>query len=275
MTKQNNLLLGTAAIALVTSVFAFESTAGWKLDADGHIELKDGNPVYVNSNGEEATVGGDTISNLNKEAKGHREAKEAAENALKAFKGLDAEKARKAIEDMSKIDAKTLIDAGEVDRVKEEIKNSFTEQLNERDKTNEQLQNQLNDMRIDKVFESSEFIRENVDLPQDIFQAYFRKNFKIEDGELNAYDNSGNVLRSKKKVGEIASPEEALEMLVEGHASKERILKSDGQTGSGGSGSGSLRGRTASISTAELQEKSPAEQADIAAKAGKGEITIT
>ena len=58
-----------------------------------------GLPIYVHNDGKE--VGFDAaqavgkISSLNAEAKTHREAKEAAEKSLKAFEGLDADKAEK------------------------------------------------------------------------------------------------------------------------------------------------------------------------------------
>lgn len=60
-----------------------------KLDEQGHAVLQDGKPVYVHDDGKEvafdapATVA--TITRLNGEAKVHREGKEAAEKALKAF----------------------------------------------------------------------------------------------------------------------------------------------------------------------------------------------
>jgi len=60
--------------------------------------VADGKPVFVDEAGKEipfdspGTVA--TISRLNGEAKGHREAKEAAEAKLKVFDGLDPAKAR-------------------------------------------------------------------------------------------------------------------------------------------------------------------------------------
>ena len=50
----------------------------WKLDESGAIVMKDGNPVYVDSQGQEKTVSTDTITRLNNEAKQHRVAKEEA-----------------------------------------------------------------------------------------------------------------------------------------------------------------------------------------------------
>lgn len=260
--------------AFLTTVFAFDNQAGWKLDADGKIEMKDGNPVYINTNGDEMTVGGDTISSLNKEAKNHREAKEAAEAKLKSFEGLDPETAREAIETVKKVDAKALIDAGEVDKVKEEMKSQFTEQLTEKDNTISELKGEKNTMMIDKVFDSSQFIKENIAIPHDMFQDSFRKHFKVEDGQVKAYGKDGNQLMSKEKSGEYASPDEALKLLVESHSQKDMILKADDNKGSGGSGSGGMRGGNRTVRRADFEKLSPAEQADIAAKAGTGEVNL-
>ena len=87
-----------------------------------------GLPVYVHDDGKE--IGFDAaqavgkISSLNGEAKSHREAKEAAEANLAKFSGItDPTKALEALEMMTKIDQKKLIDAGAVDQVKAEIRN--------------------------------------------------------------------------------------------------------------------------------------------------------
>ena len=263
------------SLLLLTTAFAFDSSSGWKLDEDGKIEMKDGNPIYLDGSGREMSVNGDTISRLNGEAKTHREAKEKAETALQVYEGLDADKAREAIEKLSKIDAKDLIDSGEVDKVKDEITRQFAEKDAEKDARIAELTGKLDSMRVDKVFESSEFVRENIDLPQDMFQAYFRNSFKVEDNEVVAYDKSGNRLMSQKSVGEYAKPDEALQLLVNTHPQKDRILKADDQSGSGGSNSGGMRGGARSISRADLEKMNPAQQAEVAGKAGKGEINIT
>lgn len=267
-------LLHTTAISLLTAV-AFDNAGGWKTDEDGKIEMKDGNPIFVDSSGAEKTVGGDTITKLNGEAKSHREAKEAAETKLKTFEGIDPDKARDAIEMVGKLDAKTLIDAGEVDKVRDEMKGQFTEQLGEKDGKIAELQAKNNDMVIDHIFNSSEFVRENINVPQDMFQDSFRKNFKVEDGQVKVYGKDGNQIMSKEKAGEYASPEEALTILVDSHPQKDVILKASSEKGSGGSSSGGTRGGQRSVSRTELDKMTPAEQAEIAGKAATGEINIT
>nr|HNH29982.1 hypothetical protein [bacterium] len=209
---------------------------------DGKIALKDGNPIYIDNSGREMTVESTTIKRLNDESKTHREAKEAAEQKLKAFDGIDPAKAKEAIETLGKIDAKKLIDAGEVDKVRNEIKNEFTKQLEEKDKGMQGLQSRIDNMLIDSVFTNSEFVRENIAVPQDMFQASFRQNFRIEDGKIVAYDKAGNRLMSKQRVGEFADAEEALQLLVDQHSQKDIILKANTGNGTGNKGDGGNRG---------------------------------
>ena len=98
-----------------------------KLDENGNAVLQDGKPVYVHDDGKE--IGFDAaqavgkISSRNGEAKSHREAKEAAEAGLAKFAKIgDPAKALEALEMMTKIDQKKLIDAGAVDQVKADVR---------------------------------------------------------------------------------------------------------------------------------------------------------
>ena len=109
-------------------------TRGWKFDEAGNVVMRDGNPVYVNTNGDEQTISVDTIANLNREARDNRIAKEEALDKLKAFEGIDAAKAREALEAISKIDSNKLIEAGKVDEVKAQITSQFQTQLDEKNK---------------------------------------------------------------------------------------------------------------------------------------------
>lgn len=271
--KMMTALLTTAAVFPV----AFETgKPGWKMDGDKLALDASGNPIYINANGEEASVKGDTIATLNAEAKGHRTAKETAEAQLAKYKDatgklIDPTEAVKAIDTVSKIDAKKLIDAGEVDKVRDQIKAEFTGQLTEKDNALKERDSMISNMRIDGVFRGSEFINERVAMPRDFFEAAMRSHFKDEDGKVVAYDRSGNRLMSKKSVGEFASPDEALELLVEMHPQKDTILKAQQGGGSGNNGGGGARGGGRTIKRADFAALPPAEQSAIATK---GEMTI-
>ena len=264
-------------LLLLTTAFACDNSPGWKLDDNGNMALKDGDPIYVNSAGEESTVGQGTISRLNGEAKTHREEKQAAQSELASLKetlgDLDIEKAREAMTTVANIDSKQLIDAGEVDKVRDEIKNGFADQITELTSANTSLEAQLNNLKIQDVFKSSEFAKNEIAVPSDMFQATFRDHFRIEDGKVAAYDRDGNRVYSKEKSGEIASPEEALKILVDSHPAKDQILKSDDNSGSGGSNSGGRSG-VRRVSRADFEKLQPHQQADLAALVKKGEAQI-
>jgi hypothetical protein len=264
------LFASTAAVGIA----AFETRAGWKVDDNGNIILKDGHPVYINAAGEEMTVQGDTISRLNGEAMTNRVRAEKAEKALEPFKDIDPESARKAIETIKKIDSKALIDAGDVDKVKESIKAEFTGQLTEKDKALSDAQSRINDMLVGGVFGQSDFIRDRVAIPRDMFEASMRSQFKVEENKVVAYDRAGNRLMSKKRVGEYAEPDEALELLVDMHPQKDSILKADDGKGSGNGGGGGGRGGGRVMRRGDFEKLPPMDQAAAAASMQKGELTI-
>lgn len=257
---------------LLSSAIAYNNGSGWKLDADGKVEMKDGNPVYISGDGREMTIKADTVTNLQSEAKTHREAKEAAERTLKSFEGLDADKARRALDLVKKIDENKLIESGEVDKLRNEISSEYTKQLNEKDEKLKQLQGNIDNMKIGSVFSSSQFAREQIAVPNDMFESYFRNNFKVEDDKIVAYDKSGNRLMSKQHVGEYASPDEALQLMVESHPEKDVILKANTGSGSGSGGGGGTRGGGRVVRRSDFETMAPTQQAEIARKVGKGEM---
>lgn len=244
----------------------------WKINEEGHIELKDGNPIYVAKDGSESTIGVDTISRLNNEAKEHREAKQAALEKLKMYEGIDDPvAARKAIETISKLDAKQLIDAGKVDEVKNQITQQFQTQLTEKEKAIQEYENKYNNLVINHVFANSEFVRDGVAVPRDMFEATFRKNFKIEDGKVSAFDKDGNRIYSREKTGEYADPEEALKILVDSHPQKEVILRANLGNGTGNKGGAGGQGQ-GRITRSQFEQLTPAEQTKVSGQILKGEL---
>lgn len=247
----------------------------WKTDENGYIVLKDGNPVYVDSNGDEKTVAIDTISRLNNEAKTHRIAKEEALEKLKLFEGIDAEKARMALETVSKLDASKLIESGKLEELKSQITGQFQSQINEKDKAFNDLQTRYDTMVINNVFANSDFIRDNVAVPRDMFEAKFRANFKVENGEVVVYGNDGNRLYSKERAGEYATPEEGLRILAESHPNKDVILRANVSSGSGIAGNSGSGGIGRYMKRYDFEKLPPIKQAEYAAKIRAGEIKLT
>lgn len=276
MTKRNILLASTARNVLVA---AFDgSKAGWKMDGDKLALDASGNPIYVKEDGSEQTIQADTISRLNGEAKNHRERAERAETSLKKYevngKLIDPEQASKALETVGKLDAKQLIDAGEVDKVREEVAKGYTGQITERDNTIASLNDRVNAMTLDREFMHADFIDKNVAVPRDMFVNTFKDRFKVEDGKVVPYGPDGNKIYSKKNMGEVASVNEAFEILVEQYPHKDAILKAPDQRGSGNGGGGGNRGGGNTIKRSTFEGLSPQEKAAYGAKFQTGEVQL-
>lgn len=275
MYKSKTLLLVTTALSLLTLTAYDPGKPGWKLDADGKIEMKDGNPLYLNANGQEMTVGASKISELNAESKQHRERAEAAEEKLKVFEGLDPVAAKKAIEDIKKVDSKKLIDAGEVDKVKSEMRKEFDTQLIEKDNKLNDVTSKYNNSLISGVFKDSEFVRNEIAIPHDFFESNFRSHFKIGEKGIEAYDKTGNRVYSKDRAGEYATPDEALRILVDQHPQKDSLIKAKDSSGSGNQGNGGGGANSgAVVKRAEFAKMTPAKQAEVSSKARSGEVKI-
>lgn len=212
-----------------------------KLDENGHVVLQDGKPVYVHDDGQEIVFDAPQafakINALSSEAKAHRTAKEQAEAQLKAYEGLNADEARKALEIVKNLDDKRLIDAGEVEKVKAEAKKAYDEQLAVITKQRDNITAQFHSAMIGGEFARSTFIKDKTVLPSDIMQAKFGEHFSIdENGKLIAKDSNGNLIYSRVNAGETASFDEALERIVGDYSYKDSILRGSSASGSGATG---------------------------------------
>jgi hypothetical protein len=236
-----------------------------KLDEQGHVVVQDGKPVYLHDDGKEVafdvtgTVA--TISRLNGEAKSHRERAETAEGKLKGFDGIeDAAAARKALDVVKNLDAKKLVDAGEVEKVKAEAIKALEEKyqpiVSERDK----LQASLVSEKVGGSFARSKLIAEKLAIPADLVQARFGDAFKLEGGNVIGYDKSGNKLFSRSNPGEVAGFDEALELLIEQYPYRDQILKASGATGGGAQGGGGGGGGKKTINRTAFDSLDPLAQ---------------
>ncbi|EOE0130122.1 DUF6651 domain-containing protein, partial [Acinetobacter baumannii] len=203
-------------------------------------------PIYIHDDGKEmphdAAHSVATIARLNGEAKTHREAKEAAEKALKAFEGIeDPAAAKKALQTIQNLDDKKLVDAGEVEKVKAEaikaVEEKYAPIVEQRDALEASLHKEL----IGGGFARSKYIQDNIAVPVDMVQATFGHHFKIEEGKVVAYDPNGEKIYSRVRPGELANVDEALESLVGGYQHKDLILKGGKGTGGGFQGGGKGR----------------------------------
>lgn len=239
-----------------------------EVEGKQYAEVQDGKPVYTHDDGQ--TVAFDapgtvsTISRLNGEAKTNRERAEAAEGKLKGFDGIDDPAAAlKALSTIKSFDDKKLMDAGEVDKIKAEAIKAVEDKYAPMVKDNETLKGQLNSHLIGGAFSSSKFIAEKfaAEGPAgvEIARALFGNSLKVEEGKVVGYDSNGGKIYSRARPGELASADEAIELLVESYPHKNHILKSSGANGTG-AGHGSGQGGKNSVSRTSFDGMKPDQQ---------------
>jgi hypothetical protein len=157
---------------------------------------------------------------------------------------------------VANLDAKKLVDAGEIEKVKAEISKAFQQQIDETKKASaaqieeisqkrQQLEQQLYAEKVGGAFARSKLIAEKLAIPPDLVEARFGKQFVIEDGKVIGMDMQGNKLYSSSRIGELADFDEALEMLVNQYPYKESILKGTGASGGGANGNAGSGGALA------------------------------
>lgn len=208
-----------------------------KLDANGNAVLQDGKPVYINDDGSEVAFDAAgmsaSIKRLNGEAMGHRQRAEEAEGKLKAFEGIDATAAREAFDKLSKMDQKKLIDAGEVEAVRNQVNAGWQTKFDAKEAEVQALQGQLHGELIGGGFARSKFLTEKMVIPADMAQAAFGSAFKVVDGKIVAFGADKQPIFSKSNPGQHADFDEALETLVNAYPGKDHIMKGNGAAGSG------------------------------------------
>lgn len=218
-----------------------------KLNEAGFAVVQDGKPVYVHDDGKEIPFDAmAAVSQINSRAQQSQRVEtenKQLKDQLQAFAGIeDPQAALKALTTVKNLDQKKLVDAGEVEKVKAEAIKAVEERFAPVVKENGELKNQLFSEKIGGAFSRSKFIAEKIAIPPDMMQARFGDRFKIEEGKVVAYDQSGNKIFSRAKPGDFADVEEALEIIVDQYPYKENILKGTGNSGTGGRPAGNGAG---------------------------------
>ncbi|MFH1981038.1 MAG: DUF6651 domain-containing protein [Pseudomonadota bacterium] len=222
-----------------------------KLDKDGLVVVKDGNPVYlITEDGVEKDFvmdGPQMMSDLaaaNNEAGESRLKLNEATEALEKFKGIeDPAAALAAIAKVKDLDSSKLLDAGKVDELRQEMQAVFTEKYNAQ---TADFQNQLaardtdlgtaNDtvrqLLIKHAFGQSEYFsgpKAKTTLHPEIAANYFADSFKVEGSGKNAKIvayTGDRVINSKEFFGQPASFDEAIGIIIDQHPLKNSILAS-------------------------------------------------
>ena len=201
------------------------------------------------------------ILELNKESKKNRESFETLQAKFGVLKDIEdleewKKKADEALEHVANFNEQDWLKADKVAKLKQEMADAYEEKLGNQKKG---FETQLveregaigkKDSQIRKLLISNKFATSSLfsgddpktTLPPEMAEAYFGKNFKIEEGNegvlrIIAYDANGDQIISRINVGEPAEFEEAIEAIFDSFPGKDRLLKSKGG-GSGGAGGG-------------------------------------
>lgn len=246
-----------------------------KLDENGNAALKDGHPVYVYDDGREAAIDVSDMAGrftaLQADSKKAFSARDEAKAALKAFEGLDPDKARDALDKIGKMDLKKLVDAGQVDSAVAAALKPVQDKAEAEAKRAQALEEQLHREIVGGSFARSKFIAEKLAIPADMVQAAFGRHFAVADGKLAATDASGNPIYSRKQPGAQAEFDEAIEILIDQYPHKDTILKADIQPGSGAPANGGGGGGGKTINRAAFDALDPAGR--VAHVQGGGTVT--
>lgn len=245
-----------------------------KLDAAGNVvTVKDGEKVsivYVNDDGKDLVFDVPSmyakITDLTRENAATRKRADDTEAAIAKFAGIEnPEEALKALGIVKNLDAKKLVDAGEIEKVKGEVARAYELKLSESDKRNKELEGTLFNEMVGGAFSRSKFIAEKVAVPADLIQARFGQLFGVEKGVVFAKDARGEKLYSPNRPGELANVDEALEIMITSHPNRDQLLKASGGKGGGaqGGGGGPGAGGGKQITRTQYDAMSPMEKAAV------------
>ncbi|MEI6207304.1 MAG: DUF6651 domain-containing protein [Desulfuromonadales bacterium] len=244
----------------------------WKIDDKGSMVVQDGNPVWIGDDGSEVAF--DAKASIVSAASAKREAAESrtklkeAEKKLESFTGIeDPDAAKKALQFAQSMDGKKVMDDDSIKKLIENSVKPWQDKYAEQEKAADAYKNALYTEKVSKQFAASRFINEKTFMTPDAAEAMFGRYFKMEEnGKVVAHDASGNPIYSTTKTGETADFEEAISTIFGGYQYKDRYLKGSGQSGSGSqqSNTGGNNSGAKTISRAEFEKLTPAQQSEIA-----------
>lgn len=206
-----------------------------EVDGKTYAELNNGNPIVIGDNNAEAVFDiSATVAQL-RTANGEAADRRKKLQELEAKYGdLDPVVAREAIDRLSKIDQKQLIDAGEVDKVREQVKKSVEASYQPLVEENTLLKGQIRSARADAAFANSAYIKDNIGVPLDMFRGLFEKHVELDkEGGLVVKDTAGNPIYSTTNHGQLATFDEGMAFLVNAYPHKASILRGSNNNGTG------------------------------------------
>ena len=238
-----------------------------KRDAAGNVVVVGENPVYIQDDGKEVpfdVVGTiQAIKERNVEAMTLRTELQTLKSQVSTFEGLDPAAARDALDKLSKIDQKKLIDAGQVDVVREEVKKSYETKLADERTKRETIEGRFKGTQLHAAFAGSEWLSKNTKVPRDMLRSHFGNRFEVDlEGNIQGLDENGKPLYSLANPGALAKFDEAIQLILDRYPGKNDILTSSQGSGTGTPSGGG--GSNGTITREQFGKLSPLEQAKAA-----------
>jgi len=255
-----------------------------KLDENGHAVVQNEMPVYIMDNGDEQPFDAPAslfkIKSLTEEKDRHFKKASDALDELKGlktkmsdFEGIDIDKAKKAMETVEKLEGKEMIEAGEFDKLKQQmqdIQNAEIKKLqdisdakiNDLESTVGTQKSTIDHLMINNHFSKSPYFSGDKpktvltpDLAANLFGSYFKVEGEGQDSKLIGYID-GEKIPSRTNVGEPATFEEAITEIIEKHPGKERFLRGSEGGGPGAGSNFNAKGGAVVISAADSKDPS-------------------
>lgn len=248
-----------------------------KLNEDGYAEVKDGKPVYVDDNEKEHTFDAPAMrasfDKLNEKLSNAEKERDEAKGTLEKFSDVDPDKAREALKTLKNLDDKKLVDAGEVQKVKDETAAAYEKRLKEAQEQADKLNQQYASEKLSNAFAGSKFVKDKIAVPPDMLQRTFADHFEFKDGRITPKDANGNPIYSDSNPGDVASFDEALEKLVSQYPHRDSILKGTGNQGSG-AGPVDGGGNQRVITREQFDAMRPGQQSEMAKAMNEGKVKL-
>lgn len=243
-----------------------------EIEGKTYAEVQDGKPVYKGEDGKPVAFDAagtiQTITRITDESKGYKSRAQTAETALKSFEGLDAAAARDAIEKLSRIDTKKLVEAGDMDAAIQAAIKPYVDKLGTLEKTNGDLNTALSRETVGNRFAMSKYATEKLTpAGVDLVRTIYGDKLRVEDGKVVGIGENGEKLLSRSRPGEVADFDEVIQTFVEAYPHKDHILRPSDANGSGGQGNPGPGAGAKTITRAQFDALS---QSDRAARAKEG-----
>ena len=256
-----------------------------KLNADGSAVIQDGKPVYVSEEGAEEAfdmnMAWNKIHTLNEENKARRLEAEKLKESYKIFEGLTPEEIAANKEAAAKLKEVELIKNKDFETFKNDLLATTQKKVDETERSwkakfesvkgeAEKFSNLYNDTVLENHFLNSEYIKNELvpSFDGDVAKAYFGHKFRVdtENKRVYAVGEDGSPILSEAKLGNVASFDEAIALLIKNHPKKDAWLKSKANPGGGMNSGGRGIANTPEAQKLANEKTSPAERLNAARK---------